>query len=108
MPNKQFEHLQEQSLQRLKEKVPTHCPLVVRRVEGGGFVAATVDGRDELQGRFQVVAAFIDGFVCSWQRIVRQRSITGEKLRHQRHAYQPDHNGECMVCDELADAPNHS
>jgi hypothetical protein len=68
--SRQFEHLQESSLQRLRDRIPSACPLyVARRREG--FRAFTTDERTELIGRFQVVAAFIDGFVAAWRRLAR-------------------------------------
>lgn len=71
MPSKQFDHLQEMTLQRLRERIPHACPLLVRRLPEGGFSATTLDGRSEQEGRFQVVAAWIDGFVTAWTRLKR-------------------------------------
>jgi hypothetical protein len=68
MPSKQFEHLQEASLLRLRVLIPGPCPLTVRRLDSGGFCVSTIDGRDELRGRFQVVASYIAGYVDCWRR----------------------------------------
>lgn len=67
VPSRQFDHLHALSLARLKARVPSDCPLVVRRMDDGGFVACTIDGRDAIHGRFQVVHAFIDGYVAAWR-----------------------------------------
>ena len=67
MASKQFDHLQEASLRQLQALVPSDCPLLVRRMDTG-FLACTIDGRDQLAGRFQVVHAFISGYVASWTR----------------------------------------
>jgi hypothetical protein len=75
MPSKQFAHLQEASLLRLRAQIPAACPLVVRRLDGGGFCAATIDGRDECQGRFQVVASFIAGYVACWRRVRPAKAV---------------------------------
>jgi hypothetical protein len=69
VPSKQFAHLQEASLQRLKALVPSDCPLVVRRLDDGGFLAHTIDGHDAHTGRFQVVHAYISGYVACWRRV---------------------------------------
>jgi len=97
MASKQFEHLQESSLQRLKALVPSGCPLLVRRRAPGGFCAYTYDERDQMPGRFQIVASFIQGFVTAWRR-------TRQPIMKACPAYTPDHNGECLLCDEWMDA----
>jgi hypothetical protein len=72
--SRQFEHLQEASLKRLQAMVPHDCSLVVRRrapgtsIGGsslGGFVVEDAHG-DGYSGRFQVVAAWIEGYVRAW------------------------------------------
>lgn len=68
MASKQSEYLHEQSLQRLRALIPSGCPLLVHR-DPSGFRAFTIDTRDELTGRFQVVHAFISGYVAAWQRV---------------------------------------
>lgn len=71
--SRQFEHLQEETLKRLQAMVPHDCPLVVRRLArsspatGGGFVVNILDTGRGLSGRFQVVAAWIDGYVAAWE-----------------------------------------
>lgn len=70
--SRQFDHLQESTLSRLREKIPASCPIIVHRLDEGGFRAATLDERDRIEGRFQVVAAWVDGFVCAWLRLRRQ------------------------------------
>jgi hypothetical protein len=69
MASKQFDHLQESSLLRLRALIPSECPLLVRRDAPSGFVAYTFDERDAQRGRYQVVAAFIAGYVASWRRV---------------------------------------
>jgi hypothetical protein len=69
MASKQFDHLQESSLQRLKALVPAGCPLVITRLPHGGFHACTLDLKDEMRGRFQVVASWVGGYVACWQRV---------------------------------------
>jgi len=68
MASRQFEHLQEQSLARLRALVPAGCPLRVLREPRGGFRVATTDGRVTTHGRFQIVAAWIEGYVTAWCR----------------------------------------
>lgn len=68
MPSKQFDHLQESSAARLRALIPASCPLVVERQPRGGFHVFTLDTRDEATGRYQVVAAFILGYVAAWRR----------------------------------------
>jgi hypothetical protein len=83
MPSKQFAHLQEASRQRLQALIPHDCPLRVERVElfgRGGFKAITLDDRDCQVGRFEVVAAYITGFVTAWQRAARHCSVCGLPL----------------------------
>jgi hypothetical protein len=65
--SRQFEYLQKQTLQRLRVRIPANCPIAVTRLDRGGFDVMTTDGRTGLSGRFQVVAAWIDGFVASWK-----------------------------------------
>jgi hypothetical protein len=69
MASRQFDHLQEASLRALKALVPPACPLVVRRRDGGGFIVQTLDGRDAHAGRYEVVAAYLAGYVACWQRV---------------------------------------
>lgn len=71
MPSKQFAHLQESSLRRLQALVPHACPLIVARRQHVGFVVQTLDERDHCTGRYQVVAAWIDGYVAAWRRLSR-------------------------------------
>lgn len=72
--SRQSEHLQEKTLSRLAALIPHDCPLAVRRhPSGSGFQVVSalgspgVDARVFLAGRYQVVAAFIDGYVRRWQ-----------------------------------------
>ena len=69
MAAKQFEHLQELSLTRLRALVPSGCPLLVARRTEGGFIVTVWDGRDFHVGRYQVVAAWIIGYVACWRRV---------------------------------------
>jgi hypothetical protein len=72
MASKQFEHLHESSRARLAAMIPSGCPLRVERVEQfgrGGFKAITLDERDCQTGRFEVVAAYITGYVSCWRRV---------------------------------------
>ena len=66
--NRQFGHLQEQNLRRLQALIPSGCPLRVE-VATRGFRAVTLDECDQLTGRFQVVHAFVSGYVASWERV---------------------------------------
>lgn len=75
---RQFDHLQESSRERLRAMIPAGCPLTVERGALGGFVARTLDGRTNYRGRFQVVAAFILGFVAAWQRVKRGTAGPGD------------------------------
>lgn len=68
MPSRQFAHLQEKSLQDLRALIPSDCPLLVLR-EPSGFRAITIDGHDHLTGRYQVVHAYISGYVAAFQRV---------------------------------------
>lgn len=72
--SKQFEHLQEATLRRLQALIPHDCPLVVRRLAPGtatgGFVVSIHDDSTAgHSGRFQVVAAWIEGYVTAWRRL---------------------------------------
>lgn len=69
MPSTQFDHLQELSLARLRSRIPSGCPLLVERWLPSGFRAHTFDHGDDMHGRFEVVHAFIDGYVCAWRRV---------------------------------------
>lgn len=71
MPSKQFEHLQESSALRLRARIPSGCPLLAARATPSGFRAWTLDARDQVTGRYQVVAAWIDGYVAAWRRLAR-------------------------------------
>ena len=69
--SRQFEHQQEAALKRLQARIPSECPLVVRRLAPdttiGAFIVHHIDRTDEgLIGRFQVVAAWIDGYLAAW------------------------------------------
>lgn len=80
MPSKQFEHLQAQSLRRLQARIPSGCPLLVSRLPAGGFEARTWDATPDAQaGRFQVVAAWIDGYVAAWGRLARTTRAIGHE-----------------------------
>jgi hypothetical protein len=76
--SKQFEHLQESSVRRLRDRIPSGVPLLVSR-HRVGFRAFTLDERTDLSGRFQVVAAFIDGFVAAWTRRGGERTDSPER-----------------------------
>lgn len=70
--SRQFDSLQAATLRRLLARIPPDCPLVVgRAVERDGFRVLTLDERTCCQGRYQVVAAWIDGFVSAWSRLSR-------------------------------------
>ena len=79
MPSKQFEHLQESSLKRLAALFPSSCPLMVQRMPRG-FRAMTIDERDEKAGRFEVVAAWITGYVAAWRRVRPTTQAIGRRL----------------------------
>jgi hypothetical protein len=69
--SRQFEHYQEASLKQLQAMVPHDCPLLVRRLARGrslgGFVVTVLDTRVGCSGRFQVVAAWVEGYVTAWK-----------------------------------------
>jgi hypothetical protein len=90
-PSRQALSLQQRSLKRLQALVPARCPLVVR-VASRGFSVVEVPGeRVVVAGkRYEVVASFLDGYVLGW------------RMRYE--TYRPDHNGECLNCDEWYDA----
>jgi hypothetical protein len=72
MPSRQFEHQQEATLRRLQAMIPHECPLWVRRIApgttlGGGFAVYVLDHDEGCSGRFQVVAAWIDGYLAAWK-----------------------------------------
>jgi hypothetical protein len=71
MASKQFAHLQESSRQRLRAMIPIGCPLIIASQLEGGFLVTTFDERDSCSGRFQVVAAWIDGYVAAWRRVAQ-------------------------------------
>lgn len=75
MSSRQFDHLQQSSLLKLQAMVPAGCPLVVARGPLSGFRVFTLDEHDTLVGRYQVVAAFIAGYVACWTRVARPRSL---------------------------------
>lgn len=77
--SRQFEHLQESSAERLRAFIPVGCPLLVGRAAGGGFRAWTLDERDEITGRYQVVAAWVTGYVAAWMRV---RQPTTQAIGH--------------------------
>jgi hypothetical protein len=56
---------------RLNKRIPSDCPLIVRALPEG-YAATTLDGHDEIEGRYQVVAAYVDGFVTAWKRLTRR------------------------------------
>jgi hypothetical protein len=68
MATRQFESLQRASLARLARLIPPECPLRVLRAEPSGFRAETLDRMHAKVGRFEVVAAWIQGFVIGWTR----------------------------------------
>jgi hypothetical protein len=69
--SRQFEHLQETTLKRLQAMIPHDCPLAVSRLVSGttisGFVVKVLGSTDGHNGRFQVVAAWIDGYLTAWR-----------------------------------------
>jgi len=70
--SRQFEHLQEASLARLRAMIPHDCPLVVTRLAPGttlgGFIVKVIDRDEGHSGRFQVVAAWVAGYVAAWSK----------------------------------------
>jgi hypothetical protein len=65
--SRQFESLQQKTLDRLRERIPHDCPLLVERAPVG-FRVWALDDKPEQVGRFQIVAAWIDGFIAAWER----------------------------------------
>jgi hypothetical protein len=69
---RQFEHLQQRSLDTLRALVPHDCPLVVSLASAGFHVTVLeppvlYPQVTELTGRYQVIHAFISGFVAGWR-----------------------------------------
>lgn len=70
----------QQTLQRLEARIPDACPLLVTDTPPD-FVVLWIGSYDAqrcdevCRGRFQVVAAFIDGFVLAWRD---QNEITSD------------------------------
>jgi len=69
MATRQFEHLQQKSLKRLQALIPHDCPLYVIRKVPSGFFVRTLGEADGCAGRFEVVAAWITGYVVGWKRV---------------------------------------
>lgn len=71
--SRQFAQLQQDSLHRLRARIPSACPLLVEARPGGepGFRVRTLDSASWHAGRYQVVAAWVDGFVEAWRRVTR-------------------------------------
>jgi hypothetical protein len=67
----QFAHHHDADRVRLNNRIPVDCPLIVRALPEG-FAAMTLDGHDEIEGRYQVVAAYVDGYVAAWKRLTRR------------------------------------
>jgi hypothetical protein len=65
--SRQSEWYNQQTLQRLDARIPSGCPLLVERAPVG-FRVWVLDDKPEQVGRFQIVAAWIDGFVAAWER----------------------------------------
>ena len=89
MSTKQFEHMQQATLERLQARIPAGCPITVERVDADTarrmFAGFKVRGPQcELVSRAQVVTAFIDGYVAAWQQA--QPLPLDEQLRRLRIA----------------------
>lgn len=73
--SRQFGYLQRKSLDTLRAMVPHDCPLIVAINEDARYHAAfTVSNLTQQVlkiGRFQVVAAFIEGYVRAWEVFFR-------------------------------------
>jgi hypothetical protein len=65
--SRQSEWLQRKTLERLRERIPHDCPLLVEPIPIG-FRVRVLDGDREQRGRFQIVATWIDGFIAAWER----------------------------------------
>jgi hypothetical protein len=68
--SRQYEWSRRSDVDRLTKLIPDLCPLAVRQhpTARGFIVGELLDGEVYLAGRFQVVAAFIDGYVRAWQK----------------------------------------
>jgi hypothetical protein len=70
MTDRQLRWYRESDLKRLRARIGPYVPLTVhcREREGGGtmFVVTVEDSTRAFEGRFQVAAAWIDGFVAAW------------------------------------------
>ena len=81
--SRQFEHLQRQTLERLRAHIPPACPLTVERraVDEAKrtFVGFRVLGPGcEQVGRAAVVTAFIDGYVAAWRNVPTGRVVPSD------------------------------
>jgi hypothetical protein len=70
---RQFDHLQERTLDRIRARIPAGCPLRVERrpldEARRTFNGFRVTGPGcEAEGRAAVVTAFVDGYVAAWER----------------------------------------
>lgn len=68
---RQFEALQQRTLERLRYRIPLECPLTVERravdIARREFSGFRVHGPDcEMIGRAAIVQAFIDGYIAAW------------------------------------------
>ena len=70
MTARQERWYREKDVRQLRERIPHDTPLIVgcRAREGGGtiYTAQDIDHGTTFEGRFQVVAGWIDGFVAAW------------------------------------------
>jgi hypothetical protein len=69
--SRQYEWMRRTDKDRLNGLIPHDCPIIVQlNPDGRGFVVVPLGDYERgayLVGRFQVVAAFVDGFVRAWQ-----------------------------------------
>jgi hypothetical protein len=88
-------------VQRLQEAA-TDLPLLVKDT---GYAYAVYVEHDLvvplIQGRYEVIHAFIAGWRGALQYYTRRR--TGEPAVVPCPCFLPDHNGECLNCDDWID-----
>ena len=85
-PSRQFAHLQQQTLDRLRAHIPEGCPLTVEPLDVEAAyrtrVGFKVTGPGcEMTGRMQVALAFIDGYARAWEHIRDREQIITNQLQ---------------------------
>jgi len=89
--SRQFDHLQRATVVWLQSAIPLDVELTVRRGEPRGFDVVRRNGDVLFTGRAELVAMFLRGYLLGANHVICE-------------TYRPDHNSECLNCDEWADA----